>query len=79
MSRTIVYTWVSLFVFRQSVKAALENIEHLIRPFAEGVQDAHQDFTGLGSLLRLRTEADLAGNDQRTQLAFGAVVVSRNG
>ena len=31
------------------------------------------------TLFRLRTKADLTGDDQRTQLTFGTVVVSGNG
>ena len=61
---------------RQRIETALESLEEVVRPFAEGVQDTHQDFPGLSALLGLRTEADLAGDDQGTQLAFGAVVVS---
>jgi len=42
------------------------------------MQEAHQDFTGQGALLGLRTEADLAGDSPWTQLTFSAVVVRWN-
>jgi hypothetical protein len=36
------------------------------------VQDAHEDFTGLGALRGLGSKADFAGDDQRAQLPLGA-------
>ncbi len=47
--------------------------------FCHGTQDDHQGFTGQSALFGLRAEADLAGDDQWTQLTFGAVVVGWDG
>ena len=71
--------WVALFILGQRIQRALENAEGVGGSFTEREQDAHQDFTGAGALLGLRTKADLAGDDQWTQLAFGAVVVGGDG
>src|ERR1700683_4363688 len=73
------FVWVAFFIFSQRIQGAFENAEGVIGSFTEREQDAHQDFTGPSALLGLRTEADLAGNDQWTQLAFGAVVVGGGG
>src|SRR5665213_2875666 len=70
---------ITRFIFGQRIQRALENAEGVGGSFAEREQDAHQGFTGPSALLGLRTEADLAGNDQWTQLAFGAVVVGGDG
>jgi len=42
------------------------------------MQNRHQNLTGPGSGIRLRAEADFSGNNKRTQLALGQVVVRRN-
>lgn len=43
--------------------------------FLEGVQDRHERFTCSGAGIRLRTEADVSGDDQGAQVAFSEVVV----
>ena len=68
--------------FSSSANASRQRLKApntLFGPFAERVQDAHEDFTGQSALLGLRTEADLARDDQWAQLAFGAVVLRRDG
>src|SRR5580658_5383042 len=70
---------IARFIFGQRIKRALESAEGVGGSFTEREQDAHQDFAGPSTLLGLRTKADLAGDDQGTQLAFGAVVVGGDG
>ena len=46
---------------------------------AQRDERGHEDLAGTRASIGLRAEADLAGNDQRSQLAFGEVVVGRHG
>jgi hypothetical protein len=41
----------------------LERAEDIVRLFVERVQDAPEDFTGLGALLGLGAKAEFAGDD----------------
>jgi hypothetical protein len=46
---------------------------------AEGMQDAHHDFARGRALLGRGAEADLPSHHQRTEFAFGEVVLGRHG
>lgn len=66
---------VLLEIIGESVQHPVEVGHDVAPPLLEGMQHRHQHATGVGPSVRLRTEADLAGDDRGPQIAFGEVVV----
>ena len=60
-------------------KGSEEGLGGIVGLLAESVQDRHQHFAGMCSVLRLRPEADLAGDHQWSQFSFSQVVLGRDG
>jgi hypothetical protein len=52
-----------------------EVADHVDLAFLQGVQDGHQDPTGMSPSVRLGPEADFAGDDGRPQIPFGEVIL----
>jgi hypothetical protein len=46
--------------------------------FFPRVQDAHQYAAGIGTSVRYRSKADLAGDDGGSEISFGEIIVGRD-
>ena len=59
----------------QLVEDRFQVRDHIHLPFLQGVQHRHQHAPGMGPGVRLRPEADLAGDDGGPQITLSEVVV----
>jgi hypothetical protein len=62
-------------ILGQLVQHLFELADHVDLAFLQGVQDGHQDPTGMSPSVRLGPEADFAGDDGRPQIPFGEVIL----
>jgi hypothetical protein len=65
-------------IIGESVQPPFEVGPDVAPPLLEGMQHRHQDATGVSPGIRLRTAADLAGDDRRPPIAFSEMVLGRD-
>lgn len=59
----------------QRVETSLEARGHVSTRFAQRVQDAHENLARASAFFGLRPKTSLAGDNQRPQFPFGAIIV----
>jgi hypothetical protein len=66
-------------ILYEGVEGEFKGIGDVRGTFGESVQHGHDDLAGSGALRGLGAKADLSGDDERSELALGEVVVGGNG
>jgi hypothetical protein len=70
--------WIDIAFFSKLIKGGFESGRHIRCSFLQCMQHRHENLASSGARFGLRAEADLLGNNQRTELSFGQIVIRRH-